>query len=221
AVDGWPTLHGLELQVPGDFSAAAFPLVAALLVPGSDILLTDVGVNPTRTGLLTLLQQMGAAIEVINPRLVSGEPLADLRVRYAPLTGIVVAPELVPLAIDELPIFLTAAAVARGETLLTGAAELRVKESDRITAMATGLSRIGAVIEELPDGVRVTGSPSGVLAGGSVVDSYTDHRIAMSLLVAGLVSRQPVTVQRCANIATSFPDFVAAMAGLGARIEQP
>ncbi|MBF0158775.1 MAG: 3-phosphoshikimate 1-carboxyvinyltransferase [Magnetococcales bacterium] len=216
-VDGWPTLRGIDLQVPGDFSAAAFPMVAALLVPESEVLLTDVGINPTRTGLLTLLRQMGADIEVVQEHRVGGEPVADLRVRHSHLRGVTVPAELVPLAIDEFPVFFTAAALARGETILTGASELRVKESDRIAAMADGLQRIGATVSELPDGIRIVGNPSG-LNGNATVDSYTDHRIAMSLLVAGLVCREPVVVQRCDNIATSFPGFVAAMTGLGANL---
>ncbi len=217
-VDGWPTLRGLHLRVPGDFSSAAFPMVAALLVPGSDLILTGVGINPTRIGLLTLLNAMGAAIECLNPRDVGGEPVADLRVRHADLTGIRVPPELVPLAIDEFPVFFVAAAFARGETVLEGAHELRVKESDRIAAMAQGLSALGVTVTELADGIRIQGNPDGA-AGGAVVDSHTDHRVAMSLLIAGLRCREPVTVRRCENIMTSFPDFLPAMISFGAGIE--
>ncbi|MBF0461085.1 MAG: 3-phosphoshikimate 1-carboxyvinyltransferase [Magnetococcales bacterium] len=217
-VEGWPTLTGQVVQVPGDISSAAFPLVAALLVPGSDVTLHGVGVNPTRTGLLELLTAMGGRIEWLNQREQGGEPVADLRVRYSALRGIVVPPEVIPRAIDEFPIFFVAAALAEGETVLTGAAELRVKESDRIQAMAAGLRALGAFVTELADGVRIVGRPEG-LAGGVRVDSFTDHRVAMSLLVAGLRCRAAVTVARCANIQTSFPGFREQMVGLGAHIQ--
>ncbi|MEO5341610.1 MAG: 3-phosphoshikimate 1-carboxyvinyltransferase [Magnetococcus sp. MYC-9] len=216
-VEGWPTLTGQRLQVPGDISSAAFPLVAALLVPDSEVVLQGVGVNPTRVGLLELLSAMGGEIEWLNPRQQGGEPVADLRVRHAPLKGITVPPELIPRAIDEFPIFFVAAALAEGESLLAGAAELRVKESDRIHAMAVGLQALGAQITEQEDGVRIVGRPGG-LAGGVSVDSFTDHRVAMSLLVAGLCCRQPVTVRRCANIQTSFPGFRGLMTDLGASV---
>ncbi|MEO5354143.1 MAG: 3-phosphoshikimate 1-carboxyvinyltransferase [Magnetococcus sp. XQGC-1] len=216
-VEGWPTLTGQEVQVPGDISSAAFPLVAALLVPGSDIVLQGVGVNPTRIGLLELLVAMGGQIEWLNARQQGGEPVADLRVRHSLLKGIEVPPEVVPRAIDEFPIFFVAAALAEGETVLADAAELRVKESDRIHAMAVGLQAVGACVEERPDGVRIQGQPDG-LVGGVQVDSFTDHRVAMSLLVAGLASRAPVVVTRCANIQTSFPGFRQKMVDLGAQI---
>ncbi|MBF0162047.1 MAG: 3-phosphoshikimate 1-carboxyvinyltransferase [Magnetococcales bacterium] len=216
-VEGWPTLVGQNLQVPGDISSAAFPLVAALLVPGSDILLQGVGVNPTRTGLLELLTAMGASIETTNPRQYGGEPVADLRVRHAPLKGICVPPELIAKTIDEFPIFFVAAALAEGETVLTEASELRVKESDRIHAMAVALGAIGAQVTEQADGLRIVGQPDG-LAGAATVDSCTDHRVAMSLLVAGLCCRSPVTVLRCANINTSFPAFRQQMTALGASL---
>ncbi|MBF0177012.1 MAG: 3-phosphoshikimate 1-carboxyvinyltransferase [Magnetococcales bacterium] len=219
SVGGWPTLKAQSMRVPGDFSAAAFPLVACLLTPGSEIRIANVGVNPTRTGLLDMLLAMGAHIERIDERLMGGEPVADLVVRHTPLRGMVVPREWVPLAIDELPIFSVAAALAEGETLLEGAEELRVKESDRIAAMVAGLSRLGAHVEERPDGMRIVGRPQGI-PGGATVDSWTDHRVAMSLLVAGLVSKNPVTVTRCDNIATSFPGFVALMQGLGAPLSE-
>ncbi|MEO5334617.1 MAG: 3-phosphoshikimate 1-carboxyvinyltransferase [Magnetococcus sp. YQC-5] len=217
AVTGRPHLRGIEMHVPGDISSAAFPLVAALLVPDSDVLLTGVGVNPTRTGLLDLLLAMGARIELQNEREEGGEPVADLWVRHSQLKGIRVPPDVVPRAIDELPVFALAAACAEGETLLTGAEELRVKESDRITAIALGLGRQGASIQELPDGMRIQGRPQG-LVGGAAADAFQDHRVAMTLLVAGLVSQHPVTVTGQANVDTSFPGFVEAMFGLGARI---
>ena len=216
-VDGWPTLTGQKIQVPGDISSAAFPMVAALLTPGADILLEGVGINPTRTGLLDLLIAMGGKIEYQNQRQHGGEPIADLRVLHSPLKGIIVPPEIVPSAIDEFPIFFVAAALAEGETVLTGAKELRVKESDRIHAMAVGLHAIGANVTEQPDGMHIIGHPQG-LAGGVTVDSFTDHRVAMSLLVAGLACRLPVAVSRCANINTSFPGFMPTMARLGAHI---
>ncbi|MBF0369567.1 MAG: 3-phosphoshikimate 1-carboxyvinyltransferase [Magnetococcales bacterium] len=216
-VEGWPDLKGQSIRVPGDFSAAAFPIVAALVVPGSDILLEGVGFNPTRTGLLDLLLAMGGDIERLNEREVGGEPVVDLRVRYSKLSGITVPPQTVPRAIDEFPIFFTAAALAHGETVLSGAEELRVKESDRIAAMAKGLLELGARVEELPDGARIMGA-GGTLPGGVRVDSHTDHRIAMSLLIAGLCCHKPVTVTRCDNINTSFPGFATAMTGLGANL---
>ncbi|MBF0097203.1 MAG: 3-phosphoshikimate 1-carboxyvinyltransferase [Magnetococcales bacterium] len=214
-VDGWPDLVAQSVVVPGDISSAAFPLVAALLVPDSEVLLQGVGVNPTRTGLLELLTMMGATIEQRQPRQAGGEPIADLHVRHSPLRGIDVPPELIPRAIDEFPIFCVAAALAEGETRLSGAAELRVKESDRIHAMAVGLQALGVEVTELADGLHIIGRPEG-LSGGVTVDSFTDHRIAMSLLVAGLRCREPVVVQRCANIQTSFPTFQSILSGLGA-----
>lgn len=219
-VDGWAELKGQTVTVPGDFSAAAFPMVAALLTPGSHIRLTGVGVNPTRTGLLDLLLAMGGDITLENQRELSGEPVADLVVRHSTLKGVAVPRAVVARAIDEFPIFFVAAAFAEGETLLTGAEELRVKESDRITAMATALIRIGARLEEREDGLRLFGQPGG-LPGGTTVDSRGDHRVAMSMLVAGLVCQEPVTVTRCENIATSFPNFVPGMNALGARLVIP
>lgn len=216
-VEGWPTLTGQRIVVPGDISSAAFPMVAALLVPGSDLILEGVGVNPTRTGLLDLLLAMGGEITRQNERNEGGEPVADLRVRHTPLKGITVPHEAIPRAIDEFPIFFVAAALAEGTTRLTGAEELRVKESDRIGAMVEGLNRLGASLEELPDGVHCVGLGK-PLVGGTEVDSHTDHRIAMSLLVAGLCSERPVTVRRCDNIATSFPGFTAVMTRLGATV---
>jgi 3-phosphoshikimate 1-carboxyvinyltransferase len=217
-VAGWPEMKAQSLHVPVDPSAAAFPLVAALLVPGSAVELPGVGMNPTRAGLVAILERMGARIERRNERTIGGEPVADLLVRHSELRGVTVPPELVSSAIDEFPILFTAAALAEGETVVSGAEELRVKESDRIAAMAAGLQTLGAHFEERPDGAIIQGQPDG-LPGGATVDSFTDHRVAMSLLVAGLVSRAPVTVTRCANIRTSFPAFVPLMCTLGATIE--
>jgi 3-phosphoshikimate 1-carboxyvinyltransferase len=217
-IDGWPELVGQKIVVPGDISSAAFPMVAALLVPGSDITIEGVGINPTRTGLLDLLLQMGGQIQQLNPRKEGGEPVADLRVRHSQLKGITVPEDVVPRAIDEFPIFFVAAALADGQTVLRGADELRVKESDRISAMVEGLSRLGVVLGELPDGVMIRGVWER-LAGGKSVESHTDHRIAMSLTVAGLVSHEPVKVLGCGNINTSFPGYADLMASLGADIE--
>lgn len=216
-VEGWPDLVGQEIAVPGDISSAAFPLAAALLIPGSHLTLTGVGVNPTRTGILDLVAAMGGRVTQTNPRLVGGEPVADLEVCYSELRGITVDPDLVPRAIDEFPIFFVLAALASGETVVRGAAELRVKESDRIAMMAANLQRLGAAVTEFPDGLRIVGQPQG-LTGGVTLDSGTDHRVAMSLLVAGLTCHLPVTVTRCDAIQTSFPGFVALMQSLGGHI---
>ncbi|MEO5345678.1 MAG: 3-phosphoshikimate 1-carboxyvinyltransferase [Magnetococcus sp. YQC-9] len=218
AVTGHSRLTALEMTVPGDISSAAFPMVAALLVPGSEVMLRGVGINPTRTGLLDLLLEMGGDIQVLNPRDAGGEPVADLRIRHSRLKGIDVPPEVVPRAIDEFPVFALAAACAEGETVVTGAEELRVKESDRIRAMALGLGAQGAHIEELADGMRVIGRPEG-LEGGGLAEAFGDHRVAMSLMVAGMAARQPVRVTGKANIETSFPGFANRMNGLGAKIE--
>jgi 3-phosphoshikimate 1-carboxyvinyltransferase len=207
---GWAKLsggHGLraaDIIVPGDFSSAAFFVVAATLVPGSELVLRGVGMNPRRIGLLHALRAMGADIRESNPRGQGGEPVADLIVRHAPLAGIDVPVELVPDMIDEFPILFVAAAAARGTTRIRGAAELRVKESDRIAVMAKGLGALGIRIGETPDGALIEG---GAFTGGEV-DSAGDHRCAMSLAVAGLVARAPVHVRDCANVATSFPGFM-------------
>ncbi|MBF0193875.1 MAG: 3-phosphoshikimate 1-carboxyvinyltransferase [Magnetococcales bacterium] len=217
-IDGWPDLVGQKIVVPGDISSAAFPMVAALLVPDSDIVIEGVGINPTRTGLLDLLIKMGGQIQQLNPREEGGEPVADLRVRHSQLKGITVPESVIPRAIDEFPVFFVAAALAEGKTVLEGADELRVKESDRISAMVEGLSKLGVALEELPDGVMINGLWER-LAGGATVKSHTDHRIAMSLSVAGLVSKKPVKVLGCGNINTSFPGYADLMASLGADIE--
>jgi 3-phosphoshikimate 1-carboxyvinyltransferase len=207
---GWAKLsggHGLraaDIIVPADFSSAAFFVVAATLVPGSELVLRGVGMNPRRIGLLHALRAMGADIRESNPRGQGGEPVADLIVRHAPLAGIDVPVELVPDMIDEFPILFVAAAAARGTTRIRGAAELRVKESDRIAVMAKGLGALGIRIGETPDGALIEG---GAFTGGEV-DSAGDHRCAMSLAVAGLVARAPVHVRDCANVATSFPGFM-------------
>jgi 3-phosphoshikimate 1-carboxyvinyltransferase len=208
-------LSAASVAVPGDFSSAAFFIVAALIAGRGPLLIANVGVNPTRTGLLDILRLMGARIEIVETRLAGDEPVADLRVHPGPLRGIAVPPELVPLAIDEFPVLFVAAAVSEGETLVTGAAELRVKESDRIAVMAEGLRALGADAEALPDGMRIRG---GNLGGGHV-HSHGDHRIAMSFAVAAARAEGDVRIDDVANVATSFPGFlgVASEAGLDVR----
>ncbi len=197
-----------RIEVPADISSAAFFLVAASIAPGSNLLLTHVGINPTRTGILDILKLMGADITLENQREVGGEPVADIRVRSAKLKGIRIPQELVPLAIDEFPVLFVAAACAEGETLLEGAEELRVKESDRIQSMADGLNVLGVKAEALPGGMRVPGCTEQTVFGGGVVDSHGDHRIAMAFAVAALRSGGEIHIQDCANVATSFPNFV-------------
>lgn len=217
SVHGGGNLQAVELEVPGDISSAAFFMLAAALVPGCEMLLPNVGVNPTRTGVIDILRAMGATIELLNPREQAGEPVADIQVIGGELRGIEIAPELVPLAIDEFPAIFIAAACADGETLLTGAEELRVKESDRIQVMATGLQALGVAVEVQSDGLRIMG---GRLQGGTV-DSHGDHRIAMSFAIAGLRAEAEIHIQDCANVDTSFPGFVgiARQAGLDIHSE--
>jgi 3-phosphoshikimate 1-carboxyvinyltransferase len=217
ALRGWADLKPQQLVVPGDPSSAAFPLVAALLVPGSDVLIEGVGLNPTRDGLVRVLREMGADIALVNPREVGGEPVADLAVRHSALTGIEVPPDVAPSMIDEYPILFVAAALARGRTIMRGIEELRVKESDRIAAMAAGLRAVGVRVEELPDGLIVEGNGGEPVAGGALVETHLDHRIAMSFAVLSLVARAAITVDDRAPINTSFPDFLPLMVSLGAR----
>jgi 3-phosphoshikimate 1-carboxyvinyltransferase len=214
---GWAELFGgghlraTDIVVPADFSSAAFFLVAASIVPGSELTLLEVGMNPRRTGLLQALRAMGADVRESNARERGGEAVADLTVRHAPLHGIDVPVELVPDMIDEFPALFIAAAAARGTTRVSGAAELRVKESDRIAVMARGLRALGVVVEETPDGAVITGGP----IGGGAVDSAGDHRCAMSFAAAGLIAGAPVRIADCANVATSFPGFVELANGCG------
>ena len=196
-------LTATDMVVPGDISSAAFFIVGASIAPGSRVEIKNVGINPTRTGALFILKQMGADIELKNERTVGGEPVADLVIQSAPLHGIHIDEAHVPLAIDEFPAILVAAAAASGETILSGAAELRVKESDRIAAMARGLTNIGVDVTETADGMRVLG---GQIQGGTV-DSQGDHRIAMAFAMAGLLSNAEIYIDDCDNVATSFPDF--------------
>ncbi|MBK1726157.1 3-phosphoshikimate 1-carboxyvinyltransferase [Halorhodospira neutriphila] len=216
-LDGGGALTATAVDVPGDLSSAAFLLVGASIAPGSELVLRHVGWNPTRTGAVTILRQMGADIEVLREGETSGEPVADLRVRSAPLHGIRIPEALVPLAIDEFPALLIAAACAEGETLLTGAEELRVKESDRIAVMAEGLRRLGVAAEPRADGLRLVGQPR--LAGGVRLDSHGDHRIAMAFAVAALRAQAPVQVDDCENVGTSFPGFVSLMGQAGLEIQ--
>ena len=213
-LEGGGRLLGGEVDVPADISSAAFFLVAATIAEGSDLLLEHVGMNPTRDGVIAILQLMGADIEVLDRRLVGGEPVADLRVRSARLHGIRIPEAQVPLAIDEFPALFVAAACAEGETLLTGAEELRVKESDRIQVMADGLSVLGVDARPTADGMLIRG---GGLSGGRV-DSHGDHRIAMAFAVAALRARGQVTIDDCDNVNTSFPGFVQLAAQAGLRI---
>jgi 3-phosphoshikimate 1-carboxyvinyltransferase len=192
------------LQVPSDISSAAFFIVAAAIVPGSDILIRNVGVNPTRTGVIDILKQMGANITLDNPREQAGEPVADIRVRSGALRAVRIEGEVIPRAIDEIPIVSVAAAYAAGTTVIKDAAELRVKESDRIAAMAAELRKMGAPVKELPDGMEITGAES---LAGAVCESHGDHRIAMSLAVAGLAARGETVVRDTEWVETSFPGF--------------
>jgi 3-phosphoshikimate 1-carboxyvinyltransferase len=211
---GAAPLKATSFAIPGDISSAAFPLVAALIAGEGELLIENVGVNPTRTGILDILRAMGADIELLNPREAGAEPVADIRVRASALRGIAVPRELVPLAIDEFPAIAVAAACAKGETLITGAEELRVKESDRIAAIANGLAALGIAVEALADGLRIEG---GRFRGG-VVDSHGDHRIAMAFSLAALRAAAPVRIRDCVNVGTSFPGYVELMRGLGLGI---
>jgi 3-phosphoshikimate 1-carboxyvinyltransferase len=217
ALRGQPELRGAEIVVPADPSSAAFPIVAALLVPGSDIVIENVMTNPLRTGLLTTLREMGAEIEALNPRDYGGEQVADLRVRAGPLQGVDVPAARAPSMIDEYPVLAVAAAFAKGTTRMRGLHELRVKESDRLAAVAAGLAANGVRYEIEGDDLLVHGTGSTVPGGGTVA-THLDHRIAMAFLVMGLATQDPVTVDDGAMIATSFPDFVPLMTRLGAAI---
>ena len=211
---GEADLDPQTIEVPGDPSSAAFFAVAALIVSGSDLTIENVGLNPTRAGLYNVLRQMGADIEELNAREVGGEPVADLRVRHSPLTGIEVDPSVAPSMIDEFPILFVAAALAQGRTVTSGLDELRVKESDRLTAMAEALRTAGARVEEREDGLVIEGAAGDTLpGGGEPAITHLDHRIAMSMAVAGLASRAGVEVDDSRPIATSFPTFEALLDG--------
>ncbi|UZJ45259.1 bifunctional prephenate dehydrogenase/3-phosphoshikimate 1-carboxyvinyltransferase [Marinimicrobium sp. C6131] len=208
-------LTATRIEVPADISSATFFMVAASIAPGSDLTLTHVGINPTRVGVINILKAMGADLTLGNERTVGGEPVADIRVRYAPLKGIHIPEDQVPLAIDEFPALFIAAACAEGETVLTGAEELRVKESDRIQAMADGLTTFGIDARPTPDGIVIRG---GTMGGGEV-ETHHDHRIAMSFAIAALRATQPIRVKDATNVATSFPTFVELAKQTGISLE--
>ena len=214
SLSGRPRLEACDIEVPGDLSSAAFVVLAVLLADDAEVTIRSVGVNPTRTGVLEILRQMGADIELVNSRRLGAEPVADIRVRSSALKGISVDPALVSLAIDEFPVLFVAAAAASGVTVFDGLAELRVKESDRVAAMAAGLTALGVDVEETDDGAVVHG---GAIVGGTA-DSHDDHRIAMALAVAGTVASAPVIIRDVDNVATSFPGFVDLMVQLGAKM---
>ncbi|MBE9143631.1 3-phosphoshikimate 1-carboxyvinyltransferase [Planktothrix mougeotii] len=207
-VNGPAELHGQHVVVPGDISSAAFWLVAAAIIPGSELVVENVGVNPTRTGILEALERMGADLQLENQRVVAGEPVADIRVKYSTLKACEIGGDIIPRLIDEIPILAVAAAFAEGKTIIRDAEELRVKESDRITVMATQMSQLGAKITERPDGLEITG---GFPLTGTEVDSDTDHRIAMSLAIAGLTAQGKTTIHRAEAAGISYPNFVATL----------
>ncbi|MEP6785462.1 MAG: 3-phosphoshikimate 1-carboxyvinyltransferase, partial [Sphingomonadales bacterium] len=214
SIRGEVDLKPQNIVVPGDPSSAAFATVAALIVPGSSVVIGNVGLNETRSGLYTVLKAMGADIAFGQQRIVGGEPVADLTVTHSALTGIDVPVEIAPTMIDEYPILFVAAALAKGRTVMRGIEEMRVKESDRIATMATALAACGVRVEELADGLIVEGTGGELLAGGATVATHLDHRIAMSMAVAGLASRAPVTIDDMHPVATSYLSFEADMAGL-------
>lgn len=216
SLEGGGKLSATSIDVPADISSATFFMVGATIAEGSDITLTHVGINPTRIGVINILRLMGADIMLSNEGLTGGEPVADIRVRYAPLKGINIPEDQVPLAIDEFPALFVAAACAQGRTVLTGAEELRVKESDRIQAMADGLQILGIDAHSTIDGIIIDG---GIIGSGEV-ESHDDHRIAMSFAIAGLKAGGTIKINDCANVTTSFPDFVGLAIKAGIEIEQ-
>jgi 3-phosphoshikimate 1-carboxyvinyltransferase len=213
-VEGGGKLQANSIDVPADISSAAFFIVAACIAKDSELSLTHVGINATRIGIINILQQMGADISLTNQHEVSGELVADIHIRSSKLHGIHIPPQQVPLAIDEFPAIFIAAACAEGETVLTRAAELRVKESDRIQVMADGLNTIGINAEATPDGMIIQG---GKIQGG-IINSHGDHRIAMAFTIAALRANETITVTDCANVATSFPNFVKLAQQVGINI---
>ena len=215
---GQPELEGRDITVPADISSAAFPIAAALIVPGSNLLIRNVGMNPLRAGLIKTLQEMGGKITIENSRGEAGEPLADLRVEASQLHGITVPASRAPSMIDEYPVLSVVATCATGTTHMVGLAELRVKESDRLAAMATGLAACGVQIEETEDSLTVHGSDQPI-DGGALIAANLDHRIAMAFSVLGMVSLNPVTIDDGSPIATSFPGYIKLMNSLGAKIE--
>lgn len=215
SITGEHVLKSTHIKVPADISSAAFFIVAASITPDSDLLLTEVGVNSTRTGIIDILKLMGADITLENQRTLGAEPIADIRVRYSPLHGIPIPEKLVPLAIDEFPVIFIAAANAKGETVLTGAQELRVKESDRIQVMADGLKILGVNAQPSPEGIKIKG---GSYHGG-IIKSHGDHRIAMAFTIAALTAKTPIQIHDCDNVATSFPNFVELAKNCGINIQ--
>ena len=213
-IRGGGSMQAGKIDVPADISSAAFFLVAASITPGADLTLEHVGLNPTRVGIINILRLMGADIEISNEREVGGEPVGDLRVKHAPLKGIDIPEDQVPLAIDEFPVLFIAAVCAEGRTVLSGAEELRVKESDRIQVMADGLAQLGVRTEVKPDGIVINGSK---MTGGTV-HSHGDHRIAMSFAVAALRAKGDITINDCANVATSFPNFIELATQVGFKL---
>ncbi len=214
-LQGGGRLQAMTIDVPADISSAAFFMVAASITPGADLWLEHVGINPTRTGVIDILRLMGAKIELVNEREVGGEPVADIHVGAARLRGIDIPESLVPLAIDEFPVLFVAAALADGRTRLTGAEELRVKESDRIAVMADGLRACGVAAKPTDDGIVIDGGEG---FSAATVDSHGDHRIAMAFAVAALRSDGPITIRDCDNVNTSFPGFVEACQGIGMKV---
>ncbi len=208
-------LIACDIDIPADISSAAFFMVGASIAKGSDLTLEHVGVNPTRTGVIDILKLMGADITLFNQKEVGGEPVADIRIRFAALKGIEIPEALVPLAIDEFPSIFVAACFAEGQTVLTGAEELRVKESDRIQVMADGLLACGADVTATPDGIIING---GTLSGGEI-DSHGDHRIAMAFAMAGLCADGDIVINDCANVDTSFPNFISIALKTGVNIK--
>jgi 3-phosphoshikimate 1-carboxyvinyltransferase len=218
---GQPELKPQTIVVPRDPSSAAFPVCAALITEGSDVLVPGIGLNPTRSGLFTTLREMGANLEYENMREEGGEPVADLRARYSPdMVGIAVPPERAPSMIDEYPILSVVASYAKGATVMDGVKELRVKESDRIDAMARGLEACGVTVEETEDSFTVHGMGPGGVPGGATCKTHLDHRIAMSLLICGMASQAPVTVDDAGPVVTSFPIFEPLMEKLGATFHR-
>ncbi len=215
-LEGGGRLRAADIEVPADISSAAFFMVGAAITPGAEVCLEHVGINPTRIGVINILRAMGAEVSLENERTAGGEPVAEIRVRGGKLRGIAIPRDQVPLAIDEFPALFIAAACAEGETILTGAEELRVKESDRIQVMAEGLQALGIAARPTPDGMVIRGGE----LGGGTVHSHGDHRIAMAFAMAGLRAKAPIEIRDCANVATSFPGFVALARGAGLQIRE-
>ncbi|HEC75566.1 MAG TPA: 3-phosphoshikimate 1-carboxyvinyltransferase, partial [Methylophaga aminisulfidivorans] len=216
SLNGGGKLTATAIDVPADISSATFFLVGAAIAPGSDLTLKHVGINPTRVGVINILRLMGADISLLNERETGGEPVADIHIKYVPLKGIHIPEDQVALAIDEFPALFIAAACADGQTILTGAEELRVKESDRIQVMADGLMTLGIDAKPTADGIVIEG---GVIGSGEV-DSHGDHRIAMSFAIAGLQAGGSIQINDCANVATSFPGFITLATQAGLNIEE-